>query len=101
MTLPHMSLPLLLCVTPHSLPLSIVLHPPCVCVCLQVRRLRTLLRSGSLTRVDYERLIDQQIAFAIGTQEALGVDVLVHGEPEVREGKGGRQGVCCWEKHCG
>lgn len=49
----------------------------------QVRRLRTLLRSGSLSRVDYERLIDQQVAFAIGVQEALGLDVLVHGEPEV------------------
>lgn len=49
----------------------------------QVRRLRTLLRNGSLSRVDYERLVDQQIAFAIGIQEALGIDVLVHGEPEV------------------
>jgi hypothetical protein len=49
----------------------------------QVRRLRTLLRNGSLSRVDYERLIDQQVAFAIGVQEAVGIDVLVHGEPEV------------------
>lgn len=49
-----------------------------------MRRLRTLLRNGSLSRVDYERLIDQQVAFAIGVQEALGLDVLVHGEPEVK-----------------
>jgi hypothetical protein len=58
-----------------------------------VRRLRTLLRSGSLSRVDYERLIDQQVAFAIGVQEALGLDVLVHGEPEVgRDGNGVNKG---------
>ena len=59
--------------------------PSCSC---QVRRLRTLLRSGSLSRVDYERLIDQQVAFAIGVQEALGLDVLVHGEPEVGRDRG-------------
>jgi hypothetical protein len=49
---------------------------------LQVRRLRTLLRTGKLSRTDYERLVDQQVAFAIGVQEAVGLDVLVHGEPE-------------------
>lgn len=59
----------------------------------QVRRLRTLLRSGALSRVDYERLVDQQVAFAIGVQEALGLDVLVHGEPEVGTKEGG-DGVC-------
>jgi 5-methyltetrahydropteroyltriglutamate--homocysteine methyltransferase len=48
----------------------------------QVRRLRTLLRTGKLSRTDYERLVDQQVAFAIGVQEAVGLDVLVHGEPE-------------------
>jgi methionine synthase II (cobalamin-independent) len=47
-----------------------------------VRRLRTLLRNGKLSRTDYERLVDQQVAFAIGVQEAVGLDVLVHGEPE-------------------
>jgi methionine synthase II (cobalamin-independent) len=47
-----------------------------------VRRLRTLLRTGRLSRTDYERLVDQQVAFAIGVQEAVGLDVLVHGEPE-------------------
>lgn len=26
--------------------------------------------------------MDQQIAFAVGVQEAVGLDVLVHGEPE-------------------
>lgn len=44
--------------------------------------MRTLLRNGSLSKQDYERLIDQQVAFAIGVQEAVGIDVLVHGEPE-------------------
>lgn len=48
----------------------------------QVRRLRTLLRSGKLSRPEYERLVDQQVAFAVGVQEAAGLDVLVHGEPE-------------------
>jgi 5-methyltetrahydropteroyltriglutamate--homocysteine methyltransferase len=48
-----------------------------------VRRLRALLRCGALSRLDYERLIDQQVAYAVGVQEALGLDVLVHGEPEV------------------
>lgn len=59
----------------------------------QVRRLRTLLRAGALSRVDYERLVDQQVAYAIGVQEALGLDVLVHGEPEV--GTGGLGGGVC------
>uniref|UniRef100_A0A383VYE6 5-methyltetrahydropteroyltriglutamate--homocysteine S-methyltransferase n=1 Tax=Tetradesmus obliquus TaxID=3088 RepID=A0A383VYE6_TETOB len=48
----------------------------------EVRRLRTLLRSGKLSRPEYERLVDQQVAFAVGVQEAAGLDVLVHGEPE-------------------
>jgi hypothetical protein len=60
------------------------LYPPPLPTPLQVRRLRTLLRSGALSRSDYERLIDQQVAYAIGVQDALGLDVLVHGEPEVR-----------------
>jgi 5-methyltetrahydropteroyltriglutamate--homocysteine methyltransferase len=48
----------------------------------QVRRLRAQLRSGALDRPTYERLIDQQIALAVGIQEGLDVDVLVHGESE-------------------
>lgn len=55
--------------------------------------MRTLLRAGALSRVDYERLVDQQVAYAIGVQEALGLDVLVHGEPEV--GTGGLGGGVC------
>jgi 5-methyltetrahydropteroyltriglutamate--homocysteine methyltransferase len=41
-----------------------------------------LLRSGKLSTADYEGLIDQAIAHAVGVQEGLGLDVLVHGEPE-------------------
>jgi 5-methyltetrahydropteroyltriglutamate--homocysteine methyltransferase len=47
-----------------------------------VRRLRTQLRSGALSQAQYEAAIDRQIALAIGVQEGLGLDVLVHGEPE-------------------
>jgi len=48
----------------------------------QVRRLRAQLKAGSIDRPTYERLIDQQIALAVGIQEGLGIDVLVHGEAE-------------------
>jgi Cobalamin-independent synthase, Catalytic domain len=52
------------------------------CICTQVRRLRTQLRNGQLTQAEYEAQIDRQIAYAVGVQDALGLDVLVHGEPE-------------------
>ncbi|GBF92667.1 hypothetical protein Rsub_05036 [Raphidocelis subcapitata] len=48
----------------------------------QVRRLRAQLKSGALDRPAYEALIDRQIALAVGIQEGLDVDVLVHGEAE-------------------
>jgi len=47
-----------------------------------VRRLRTQWKKGTLTKEEYEAAIDQQIAYAIGIQEALGLDILVHGEAE-------------------
>ncbi|CAN0438061.1 unnamed protein product, partial [Scytosiphon promiscuus] len=37
---------------------------------------------GTLSAEEYERAIDQQISYAIGIQEALGLDILVHGEAE-------------------
>jgi 5-methyltetrahydropteroyltriglutamate--homocysteine methyltransferase len=47
-----------------------------------IRRLRARLAKGTLTREAYEREIDKHIAFAVGAQEGLGLDVLVHGESE-------------------
>jgi 5-methyltetrahydropteroyltriglutamate--homocysteine methyltransferase len=47
-----------------------------------IRRLRARLAKGALTRAEYEREIDKHIAFAVGAQEGLGLDVLVHGESE-------------------
>lgn len=47
-----------------------------------MRRLRQQLKSGRLTQAEYEGLIAGHIAHAVGVQEALGIDVLVHGEAE-------------------
>ncbi|CAN0165448.1 unnamed protein product, partial [Scytosiphon promiscuus] len=47
-----------------------------------VRKLRRQFKSGTLSAEEYERAIDQQISYAIGIQEALGLDILVHGEAE-------------------
>jgi 5-methyltetrahydropteroyltriglutamate--homocysteine methyltransferase len=48
----------------------------------EIRRLRAQWKKGSLTDQEYKEGIDQQIAYCIGIQEAIGLDVLVHGEPE-------------------
>jgi 5-methyltetrahydropteroyltriglutamate--homocysteine methyltransferase len=48
----------------------------------EIRSLRHQLKKGTLSLPDYERAIDQQIAMMIGIQEGLGLDILVHGEPE-------------------
>ncbi|CAM9473892.1 unnamed protein product [Discosporangium mesarthrocarpum] len=48
-----------------------------------VRKLRRDFKAGVLSKEAYENQIDQQIAYAIGVQqEALGLDILVHGEAE-------------------
>ncbi|KAI9326300.1 cobalamin-independent synthase [Zopfochytrium polystomum] len=47
-----------------------------------LRKLRAQHRAGSLTTENYEQLLREEIAFVIKEQEALGLDVLVHGEPE-------------------
>ncbi|KAJ8903311.1 hypothetical protein NDN08_004420 [Rhodosorus marinus] len=48
----------------------------------EIRRLRRRFISGTISKSDYETEIDKQIAYNIGVQEALGIDILVHGEPE-------------------
>jgi len=47
-----------------------------------VRKLRTQLKKGTITKDEYDAAIDKQIAFAIGIQESLGLDIFVHGESE-------------------
>ncbi|KAG7400699.1 hypothetical protein PHYBOEH_004746 [Phytophthora boehmeriae] len=48
----------------------------------QIRALRRKLKAGDITLEHYRGKIDEQIAYNIGIQEALGLDILVHGEPE-------------------
>ncbi|PNH08972.1 5-methyltetrahydropteroyltriglutamate--homocysteine methyltransferase [Tetrabaena socialis] len=48
----------------------------------EVRRLRQQLKTGKLSQSEYERLITGHIAYAVGVQDALELDVLVHGEAE-------------------
>jgi 5-methyltetrahydropteroyltriglutamate--homocysteine methyltransferase len=47
-----------------------------------IRNLRAQHKKGALSDEAYEAAIDKQIAVAIGIQEALGLDILVHGEAE-------------------
>jgi 5-methyltetrahydropteroyltriglutamate--homocysteine methyltransferase len=47
-----------------------------------IRLLRSKKNKGALTEAEYNAEIDKQIAYAIGIQEALGLDILVHGEAE-------------------
>jgi len=47
-----------------------------------IRRLRAQWKKGTLSDSNYQAAMDQQIAYCIGIQEALGLDILVHGEPE-------------------
>ncbi|WP_019592065.1 5-methyltetrahydropteroyltriglutamate--homocysteine S-methyltransferase [Thioalkalivibrio sp. ALRh] len=47
-----------------------------------IRRVRRDYRRGELTRDDYLRTMRQEIARVIRFQEDIGMDVLVHGEPE-------------------
>ncbi|GJD12696.1 5-methyltetrahydropteroyltriglutamate--homocysteine methyltransferase [Galdieria sulphuraria] len=47
-----------------------------------VRKLRLQYKKGQVSEEEYQRQIDRHISFAIGVQEALGLDVFVHGESE-------------------
>lgn len=48
----------------------------------EVRRLRGRLSRGEITEEEYRAGVDAWIAYTVGTQEGLGLDVLVHGEFE-------------------
>src|SRR5581483_3664678 len=47
-----------------------------------IRKARAALRAGEIDQAEYERRMKQEIADVIKLQEDLGLDVLVHGEPE-------------------
>ncbi|MBF6348937.1 5-methyltetrahydropteroyltriglutamate--homocysteine S-methyltransferase [Nocardia flavorosea] len=47
-----------------------------------IRLARAALRKGDIDRSEYERRMRAEIAEVIALQEELGLDVLVHGEPE-------------------
>ena len=47
-----------------------------------VRKARASLRRGEIDRAKYESAMREEIAAVVSLQEELGLDVLVHGEPE-------------------
>ncbi len=47
-----------------------------------IRRARAQHAAGALSTPEYEEFLRREIAAVIGLQEELGLDVLVHGEPE-------------------
>jgi 5-methyltetrahydropteroyltriglutamate--homocysteine methyltransferase len=48
----------------------------------EIRAARHDLRAGLLAAEGYERFLEREIAHVVAVQERLGLDVLVHGEPE-------------------
>ena len=48
----------------------------------EIRRLRGRFKRGEISELEYQAGVDAWIAYTIGTQEGLGLDVLVHGEFE-------------------
>ncbi|BBZ71513.1 5-methyltetrahydropteroyltriglutamate--homocysteine S-methyltransferase [Mycobacterium paraseoulense] len=47
-----------------------------------IRKARAALRAGEIDQAEYEKRMRKEIADVIKLQEELGLDVLVHGEPE-------------------
>ncbi|KLO45082.1 5-methyltetrahydropteroyltriglutamate--homocysteine methyltransferase [Mycobacterium nebraskense] len=47
-----------------------------------IRKARAALRAGEIDQAEYEKRMKKEIADVIKLQEELGLDVLVHGEPE-------------------
>ena len=52
------------------------------CCAAEIRRARLQFKKGSISAEQYEKEINSYIEYSIKKQEELGVDVLVHGEPE-------------------
>jgi len=47
-----------------------------------IREMRRKAKKGSISQDEYESFLEEQIADTIAAQEDIGLDVLVHGEPE-------------------
>jgi len=47
-----------------------------------IRKMRAMFNRGEISENEYKQFIKEKIAFCIGVQEGLGLDVLVHGEFE-------------------
>src|SRR5581483_542504 len=48
----------------------------------EVRRARRQAEKGDITQADYDRFLEAEIQRVIEFQEGVGLDMLVHGEPE-------------------
>jgi len=48
----------------------------------EIRQTRKDYRLGKISEAKYQKAMQKEIASCVGEQEALGLDVLVHGEPE-------------------
>ncbi len=48
----------------------------------EIRAARAAFKRGSMSTVDYRAAMEKEIGHAVAVQEALGIDVLVHGEAE-------------------
>lgn len=48
----------------------------------EIRQARAKLGKGDLTQEEYEGFIGKEIENAVDFQEKIGLDILVHGEPE-------------------
>ncbi len=48
----------------------------------ELRSARARFKKGQLSAADYEKHINEYMQYAIREQERIGLDVLVHGEPE-------------------
>lgn len=49
---------------------------------VEIRKARAALVAGDIDQTEYDRRMQQEIADVVRLQEELGLDVLVHGEPE-------------------
>ena len=47
-----------------------------------IRRMRHAVKKGEITKTQYQDFLREQIAMVVKKQEEIGLDVLVHGEPE-------------------
>lgn len=48
----------------------------------EIRTYRSRFNKGEITQAEYEKFLEDEIKMVVEKQEALGIDVLVHGEPE-------------------